>query len=129
IIHEHTPVRPPSEDTAAEVQTERGRVSAARGVVLCTHSPFLGASQFDARVAPYQSYVLTARVSEPIPDALFWDDAEPYHYLRQTASGDPHQIIVGGADHKTGQGGDEREALQKLEDYVRERFRVDAVLH
>ena len=35
--------------------------------------------------------------------------------------------MVGGADHKTGQGGDEREAMARLEQYVQERFHVDAI--
>jgi glycine/D-amino acid oxidase-like deaminating enzyme/nitrite reductase/ring-hydroxylating ferredoxin subunit len=127
VIHEHTPVQPPAGKAEASVETAHGRISASRGVVLCTHSPFLGPSQFDARVAAYQSYVLTARIAEEIPDALFWDDAEPYHYLRRAASDDPHLIIAGGADHKTGQGGDERESVRQLEEYVRERFTVEAI--
>lgn len=127
VNYEHSPAQPPHKQHSDTIRTDRGRVTATRSVLLCTHSPFLGVSQFDARVAPYQSYVLTARVAEQIPDALFWDDAEPYHYLRLAATGDPHLILVGGADHKTGQGGDERESMRQLEDYVRQRFTVQAI--
>jgi glycine/D-amino acid oxidase-like deaminating enzyme/nitrite reductase/ring-hydroxylating ferredoxin subunit len=126
VIHERTVVRPPSDD-GRTLQTAQGSVTARRAVVLCTHSAFLGRSQFDMRVAPYQSYVIAVRVAESIPDALYWDDAEPYHYLRLASSADPHLLIVGGADHKTGQGGDERESMQRLEHYARERFSVGQI--
>jgi glycine/D-amino acid oxidase-like deaminating enzyme/nitrite reductase/ring-hydroxylating ferredoxin subunit len=126
VIYERTLVRPPS-GQGRRLQTQQGAVTAARAVVLCTHSAFLGLSQFDMRIAPYQSYCIAVRVAEAVPDALYWDDAEPYHYLRVASSADPHLLIVGGADHKTGQGGDERESMRKLEQYVRERFSITQI--
>ena len=38
-----------------------------------------------------------------IPDALFWDTADPYHYLRIEPHRDHDVVIFGGEDHKTGQ--------------------------
>jgi Rieske Fe-S protein len=98
----------------------------ADAVVVATHSAFLGISSFDARVAPYQSYVLTAELDDEIGDALFWDDESPYHYIRRASSQEPNHYIVGGEDHKTGQG-DERERLRRLEDYLRAKFRVRSI--
>ena len=127
-IYEHSPAHPPRDDDPCTVETNDGRVTAA-DVLLCTHTCYMGITEIDTLIAPYQSYVLTARVADRIPDALFWDDADPYHYIR-LASGERLDLLVaGGADHKTGQGNDEREALARLEQYVQERFQVEAIEH
>lgn len=126
VIYENTRVRPPS-NNSRKLETHQGSVTATRAIALCTHSAYLGLSQFDLRIAPYQSYVIAVRVAEAVPDALYWDDADPYHYIRLASSDDPHLLIVGGADHKTGQGGDERESMSKLEQYVRDRFTVQEI--
>jgi nitrite reductase/ring-hydroxylating ferredoxin subunit len=78
------------------------------------------------RQAPYQSYVLALRVHDELPDALYWDDEQPYHYIRLADSNDPHLLIVGGADHKTGQA-DERQQFDRLAEYAAQRFRIQSV--
>lgn len=123
-VFEHTRARPPEE--GEPVVTSGGEVR-AQNVFVATHSAFLKISQWDLRVAPYQSYVLGVRVEDDIPDALFWDDAEPYHYIRWASSDDPHLLLVGGADHKTGQGNNEEDHFRQLEQYVSERFKVRSI--
>lgn len=125
-IHEHTRAMPPSGGSPSRIETEQGTVN-ARDVVLCTHSAYLGLSQFDMRIAPYQSYVLAVRVHEEMTDALYWDNADPYHYIRIASGDDPRLLIVGGQDHKTGQGPPEDDAYQQLEKYARNRFNVQEV--
>lgn len=125
-IYEHTRAHPPADGKPCTVEAAGKKVSAAQ-VLLCTHSAYLGISQFDMRMAPYQSYVLTARVENDVPDGLLLDDAEPYHYTRWSSSNDPKLLIIGGADHKTGQGGNEAEHFHQLEQYVRQHFAVQTI--
>ena len=89
--------QPPQDGTPCIVSTANGELQAT-DVIVATHSAYLRISQFDMRQAAYQSYVLAVRVEEEIPDALFWDDAEPYHYLRIAASGDPRLLLIGRAN-------------------------------
>ena len=58
-----------------------------------------------------------------LPDALYWDDGDPYHYVRLRETADPAwmQLLVGGEDHKTGQD-DDPEAYARLQAWARERF-------
>jgi Rieske Fe-S protein len=52
----------------------------------------------------YTSYVIAGRVPPgTVPDALFWDTSDPYHYLRLETHRDYDLVIFGGEDHKTGQ--------------------------
>jgi glycine/D-amino acid oxidase-like deaminating enzyme/nitrite reductase/ring-hydroxylating ferredoxin subunit len=125
-VFEHTRAQPPEEGKPCKVETPRGTVR-AKQVFVATHSPYLRISQWDAKVHAYQSYVIGVRVNDTVPDALFWDDAEPYHYIRWASSSEPDLLLIGGADHKTGQGANERECFKQLEDYAAERFSIRSI--
>ncbi len=127
-VHEYSRViQPPTEGAPCTVATARGRV-VADDVIVATHSGFFGISHLDLRVAPYQSYVVAVEIADEVDDALFWDTASPYHYTRLSSSASPGTLLVGGADHKTGQG-DGPSHLAALEEYVAQRFRVPRVTH
>lgn len=74
--------------------------------------------------APYRSYVIGFRIaSDEVPDALYWDCADPYHYIRVHESNGEHVLLVGGEDHKTGQlDGDATAPLHHLESWTRTHF-------
>lgn len=79
-------------------------------VVIATHNPLVGwagttgAALFQTKLALYTSYVVAARVpKDELPDALWWDTADPYRYLRVEPHRDYDWVIFGGQDHKTGQ--------------------------
>jgi glycine/D-amino acid oxidase-like deaminating enzyme/nitrite reductase/ring-hydroxylating ferredoxin subunit len=79
-------------------------------IFVATHNPLAGvgslasATVFQTKLALYTSYVIAGRVSRgAVPDALFWDTSDPYHYLRVETHPDHDLVIFGGEDHKTGQ--------------------------
>ena len=90
--------------------TVNGHTVTCDDIVLATHNPPVGvgttasAALFQTKLALYTSYVVAGRVAHGrVPDALFWDTARPYHYLRIEPHHDYDVIIFGGEDHKTGQ--------------------------
>jgi glycine/D-amino acid oxidase-like deaminating enzyme/nitrite reductase/ring-hydroxylating ferredoxin subunit len=87
------------------VVTADGPFVLAEGVVLATNSPIHDAVTIHTKQAPYRTYVVTARVQHgAVPRGLFWDMAEPFHYVRLAAGEDDTDLlVVGGEDHKTGQ--------------------------
>jgi glycine/D-amino acid oxidase-like deaminating enzyme/nitrite reductase/ring-hydroxylating ferredoxin subunit len=117
------------EHSAAEEFCDSPRSVKANGctisceaIVLATHTPLMGnttlasATLFQTKLALYSSYVVAGRVaSGKVPDALFWDTASPYHYLRI----EPHRgfdvVIFGGEDHKTGQASNTNACYDRLE--------------
>ena len=109
------------------VTTDRGVVSCDH-LVLCGHAPTAALVSAVSRAFPYQSYVIAVRVKEggePIEDALYWDTAEPYHYIRRYSSDDPTLLVIGGADHRTGSHESPTQSrFEELEVYARERFDV-----
>ena len=111
--------------TPCRVETDRGPVSAGH-VVFATHSP-LNKLFLQTKVYPYRSYVLALRVDRPVGDALFWDTANPYHYVRQQKVGPDELLIVGGEDHKVGHESDTYACSERLLAWARDRFAVRSV--
>jgi glycine/D-amino acid oxidase-like deaminating enzyme/nitrite reductase/ring-hydroxylating ferredoxin subunit len=102
-----------------------GATVTADAAVIATNSPIAGAPTLHARQAPYRTYAIAARVPRgSITDALYWDTEEPFHYVRLQRGGEQHDLlIVGGEDHKTGQGGGTAtERYRRLARWSRLRF-------
>jgi glycine/D-amino acid oxidase-like deaminating enzyme/nitrite reductase/ring-hydroxylating ferredoxin subunit len=98
----------------------------AGDIVIATHNPLVGlagmtsATMFQTKLALYTSYVVAGRVPrDTLPDALLWDTADPYHYLRLQRHRDWDLVIFGGEDHKTGQASDTNACYQRLEKTVK----------
>ena len=124
-IFENTQVASPSGDHPDRLSAGEGHAQFDH-LVCAVHCNFSDSLKLYFETPPYQSYVLAARVSDPPSDALFWDNASPYFYTRHAGSDDPQLIIVGGCDHRTGEG-DPLRAQDDLERYVRKRFHVDTI--
>ena len=99
-----------------------GYIITCREIVLATHTPLVGisgmlsASLFQTKLALYSSYVVGGRVRKgQVPDALYWDTASPYHYLRIEPQADGDFVICGGEDHKTGQAENTIACYERLE--------------
>jgi glycine/D-amino acid oxidase-like deaminating enzyme/nitrite reductase/ring-hydroxylating ferredoxin subunit len=108
------------------LRTEGGPTLTARRVVLATHTP-LGFNPLQTTVFPYRSYVLGFTLPDgDYPAGLYFDTADPYHYLRHVTyddglprPGGERVLIVGGADHKTGEGGEDDAPYRDVLAYVR----------
>src|SRR5436190_5569356 len=103
----------------------RGAVT-ARSMIVATNAPFVSRFRFPLRQFPYRTHAIALRVpAGSVPKALYWDTADPYHYVRLQSSedGKGDLLIVGGEDHKTGQPGKEDGDARygRLEGWTRER--------
>lgn len=83
------------------VKTSSGHDVVADAVVLATHAPFAKLT-LQLKLAQYRSYVVAGRVAST-PPGLFWDMADPYHYVRRANVDGYSYAIVGGEDHRTGE--------------------------
>lgn len=94
-------------------------------VVVASNVPFHQTGATYMKQAAYRTYAVAGEApAGALPDALYWDDGDPYHYVRLHAPGDasgPVQVIVGGEDHKTGQD-DDPTAYVRLQEWTRARF-------
>jgi glycine/D-amino acid oxidase-like deaminating enzyme/nitrite reductase/ring-hydroxylating ferredoxin subunit len=113
---------------AGEFFAERGQIMAnGRRIrfdylILATHVPLQGrtnalsATLLQSKLAAYSTYAVGAKLDGGYaPEALFWDTADPYLYLRVDRRAGGDYVILGGADHKTGQEDDTEKSFATLE--------------
>jgi glycine/D-amino acid oxidase-like deaminating enzyme/nitrite reductase/ring-hydroxylating ferredoxin subunit len=106
------------------IVTEAGPVVTADFVVCATNTPIVDWLAIHSKQAPYRTFAIGTPVpAGSVHPGLYWDTADPYHYVR--LHGD--MLIVGGADHKTGQADDAGARFARLEHWTRDRFPIGAV--
>jgi glycine/D-amino acid oxidase-like deaminating enzyme/nitrite reductase/ring-hydroxylating ferredoxin subunit len=100
--------------------TDRGTVT-ARAAVVATNSPIVDRFALHTKMAPYRTYAMAFSIPrDALPDALYWDTLDPYHYVRlQPGEGRTDYLIVGGADHKSGEADDAEVRFEALEAWAR----------
>jgi glycine/D-amino acid oxidase-like deaminating enzyme/nitrite reductase/ring-hydroxylating ferredoxin subunit len=123
-IHEHSEVEEFCDDPRR--LKVGAHTVACEDVVIATHNPLVGfsgiagATLFQTKLALYTSYVIAGRVARGVvPDALWWDTADPYRFLRVEPHRDHDVVIFGGEDHKTGQQENTEECYHRLEEQLR----------
>jgi glycine/D-amino acid oxidase-like deaminating enzyme/nitrite reductase/ring-hydroxylating ferredoxin subunit len=126
-IYTHTHVSEVKGGSPAEVKTQAGFTVTANALVIATNSPINDRVFTHLKQAPYQTYVIAAKVPVgAIAKGLYWDTLDPYHYVRlqtmQTEGETYDLLIVGGEDHKTGQANDADARYAALETWTKERF-------
>lgn len=112
----------------ARVETSRRCAISADAVVVATNTPVNDRVTIHAKQAAYRTYVVAMSLEYgSVPHALYWDTADPYHYLRVHRIADDRELlIVGGEDHKTGQAEDANanagERFERLASWARGYF-------
>jgi glycine/D-amino acid oxidase-like deaminating enzyme/nitrite reductase/ring-hydroxylating ferredoxin subunit len=103
------------------VKTARGTIRAQHAVV-ATNSSISDRFAIHTKTAPYRTYVMAFEIKRgALPDALYWDTEEPYHYVRLQPGPDrTDTVLVGGEDHKSGQADDADERFERLEAWARD---------
>lgn len=110
------------------VNTFDGPAVTAASVLVATNSPINERIGLHTRQSAHRTYVICARIPHgSVQRALFWDMAQPYHYVRLAAAPANHadeydMLIVGGEDHKTGQEPHPDSRWAALETWARKRF-------
>lgn len=113
-------------DQPARITTTDRHLIRASHIVVATNTPVNDLFALHLKQGAYRTYVLGLEVARgSIHPALYWDTADPYHYVRLEHDGrdpDVDVLICGGEDHKTGHEADPFERFIELEQWCRERF-------
>lgn len=112
------------EDGAVIVSTASGHKLTAKDAVVATNSPIVDRVAVHTKQAPYRTFVIAGTLPRgSLPDALYWDTLEAYHYLRLQPLSETHDaVIVGGEDYKSGEEDDGERRFAKLEEWARVRL-------
>jgi glycine/D-amino acid oxidase-like deaminating enzyme/nitrite reductase/ring-hydroxylating ferredoxin subunit len=106
---------------AVVVKTESGRTVRATYAVVATNSPINDRVALHSKQAPYRTYAMALQLPKgsDLPDALYWDTLDPYHYVRRHPGKAHDHLIVGGGDHKSGEADDADIRYEALEAWIR----------
>ena len=109
-------------DEDVRVTTEAGFTVTAAQAIFATNSPTNDWVEIHSKMAPYRTYAMAFTIPQgALPDALYWDMADPYHYVRlNPGPGPADYLIVGGADHKSGEANDGDVRFEAIEAWTRE---------
>jgi len=120
VIHTRAHVDAIEPGSPLTVKLSTGRTLLCRIAVDATNGAITSPIHLPLRQAAYRTYVVTFEIPMgAIPHALYWDTADPYHYIRVAkGAGDRELLIVGGNDHRVGQG-DPQAAWVGLEAWTR----------
>ncbi len=121
-IFEKSLVSGPAEEHPTSLKTGNGLIQFDH-VVCATHCSFTSGIMLYAATPPYQSYLLVAKVRQPPDDRLYWDNSDPYYYVRRIGELSDSMILVGGCDHRTGTE-DTTGAVGRLNDWTHDRFQI-----
>lgn len=117
----HTHITQIVDGQPAKLVSDSNHRVLAREVVVATNSPVSNIVAIHTKMAAYRTYVIAAEVErDSVPQALYWDTEEPYHYIRTFMLGEKELVLIGGGDHKTGQASDYEVRYQELESWARE---------
>ena len=105
------------------VKLANGKYVTAAHAVFATNSPVCDWAEIHSKMAPYRTYAMAFSIPRrALPDALYWDMADPYHYIRlQPGNGADDTLIVGGKDHKSGEANDGDIRFEALSAWIAER--------
>jgi glycine/D-amino acid oxidase-like deaminating enzyme/nitrite reductase/ring-hydroxylating ferredoxin subunit len=123
-VFEDSRVLSVDEGTPCRVKTAGGTVVAGQ-VVLATHYPMLDRGLFFARLEPTRSYCIAARVKGPVPQGLSINAGSPTRSIRSYGK----LLIVGGESHKAGSRRATEGLYEKLEQFARDYWDVQAITH
>lgn len=114
------------------VKTASGAIVTANSVIVATSTPINNRLMIHTKQAPYRTYVVGARIPKgSVPKGLYWDTANPYHYIRiQKHLSDLHSdwLLVGGEDHRTGQDKEIAGKYDNIEEWARARLPIMGAL-
>ncbi|MDQ2051113.1 FAD-dependent oxidoreductase [Natronolimnohabitans sp. A-GB9] len=127
-IYEGTRVTDVEPGSPPRVHTREATVT-ARKVVLATGFPLLDRAGYFARMHPKRSYVLGIRLDGDPPEGMYYRSGDNYRSVRTHRDDDGELLLVGGEDHKTGQGSPTGERYRRLERWARNRFPVDEIAY
>jgi len=110
------------------IMTNQGKKVTAKKLIIASHYPcYNKPGLYFARIHEEMSYVVAIKAKENYPGGMYIAAEESGHSFRNQMSDHGELILVGGEQHKTGQGEDTSKNYEALIDFSNETFTVEDI--
>jgi glycine/D-amino acid oxidase-like deaminating enzyme/nitrite reductase/ring-hydroxylating ferredoxin subunit len=107
MIFEQTTATDIEEGDNPKIITREGHRVSCKHVIIASHFPFFDKQGlYFARMYPERSYVIGIKAKKPYPGGMYVSVDDPVRSLRYTPVNGEPLVLIGGENHKTGQGPD-----------------------
>ncbi|MGX1262429.1 glycine/D-amino acid oxidase-like deaminating enzyme/nitrite reductase/ring-hydroxylating ferredoxin subunit [Rossellomorea marisflavi] len=129
-VFEQTPADTIEDDTATKVITANGYHLECEKVAICTHFPFFdGMGLYFTKMYAERSYIIGIKSKKNFPGGMYINAEDPSRSFRSVAHEGGELILIGGENHKAGQGKDTQEHYESLEKCGKAVFGESETLH
>jgi glycine/D-amino acid oxidase-like deaminating enzyme len=117
-IFEHTKAAKTSGKGPFKIKTLHGTVT-AKQVIIATYDPLGNPKETRFKKGMYKSYVFELSIPKNrLPEALYVDAHNPYHYFRVDRGRTSDSLIIGGEDHRAELKINPKKNFQALKNYL-----------
>lgn len=103
--------------------TMDGHTVTCRHAIAASHFPFYdGGGLYFTRIHPERSYIIAAKLPTAYPGGMYLSADDPKRSLRSVSINGDNYALVGGENHKTGQGEDTELYYKRLAQFADELF-------
>ncbi len=127
---EHTTAVSVGKEEKASAKTLDGFTVSADAVVSCSHFPFYdGGNFYFARMYQERSYALCVQTDIELPKGMYISAEEPVRSIRSVMVDGEKRLIIGGENHKTGQGICTIKHYEALQAFAQNMFGAKEILY
>lgn len=129
-IYENTAAISVDKGNPASVITKEGNKISCKHVVSCSHFPFYDGGEFYfARMYAERSYVLGVKAVADYPGGMYISAEDPKRSIRSAIANGEKIILIGGGNHKTGQGICTIKYYEGLQLFAQENFGIKEICY
>ncbi|KQL53867.1 (2Fe-2S)-binding protein [Heyndrickxia shackletonii] len=129
VIFEKTTATDVDTEEKLKVRTSGGPSVICRYVCACSHFPFYdGLGFYPTRMYAERSYIIAIKPEKEFNGGMYINAEQPTRSLRTAMLGDEELLLIGGENHKTGQGISTILHYQALENFAEETFGIKEYL-
>ncbi|SFP45394.1 FAD-dependent oxidoreductase [Salibacterium halotolerans] len=130
IYEDTTAVNIAREKHKESVRTENDCRVTVDSVVCCSHFPFYeGTGFYSGRMHADRSYVLAVQTGSPYPGGMYLSAGSPVRSLRSASMNGQEMVLIGGENHKSGQGRNTLEHYRALQQFAGSLFDKAEILY
>lgn len=108
--------------------TGQGKKITAEKVIIASHYPFYNkANLYFSRISTERSYVVAVKAVDKYPGGMYISAEDPTRSLRSQDTENGELLLVGGENHKTGQGVNTQNHYDLLVNYSRKLFSIEDI--